>query len=379
MVGSMAACLATTGCGGHHILSNDYVYVVAKQASLRDRVAAVSSRTGTVTNGEKLVVLTRARRWLKVRDPRGEVGWLDEKMVATQQVGDAFEQLAKDHADDPAVGQATVRDEVVLHIAPGREKGSFYRLKEDDKLELLARATILKPVTPGAAAATDAPLVAATSKSKVAAPEGPPAPVMEDWWLVRQPGSGHTGWIYGRMIDVDAPPELERYAEGARIVGAYVLAHVNDPDSGAMKDGQTDPNVPEYVTVLAPGKSGLPYDFDQVRVFTWNLKKHRYETAMREKDIEGYLPVTITTMKNAYGKTPLDQAMLPAFRYNVLAADAPTPVPDAKTGIVKPSKTITKTYRLEGTITQRVLPPGLPPPAEAHPVVEEKKDKKKRR
>ena len=57
--------------------------------------------------------------------------------------------------------------------------------------------------------------------------------------------------------------------------------------------GSRIPDIPMYVTVLSPYKAGLPYDFDQVRVFTWNVKKHRYETALREQNIEGYLPVTI--------------------------------------------------------------------------------------
>ena len=48
--------------------------------------------------------------------------------------------------------------------------------------------------------------------------------------------------------------------------------------------------VPEYVSVTNAYKDGLPYDFDQVRVFTWNVKKHRYETAYRQRNLEGLSP-----------------------------------------------------------------------------------------
>jgi hypothetical protein len=49
---------------------------------------------------------------------------------------------------------------------------------------------------------------------------------------------------------------------------------------------------------------------------------------------------------------------------------------------VVPGKTVLKTYRLEGNLVRRVLPPGVAAPMEAHPVVEVKKPKvagKKRR
>ena len=126
---------------------------------------------------------------------------------------------------------------------------------------------------------------------------------MEDWWLVRTKG-GETGWIYGRMIDVTAPDTLARYAEGQRIVGAYVLTQVEDPESNIVNNGQPVTSIPEYVTVLSPFKAGLPYDFNQIRVFIWNVKKHRYETAFRERNVAGYLPVTIALKKNPYNKDP---------------------------------------------------------------------------
>ncbi|HEX7157690.1 MAG TPA: SH3 domain-containing protein, partial [Edaphobacter sp.] len=184
---------------------------------------------------------------------------------------------------------------------------------------------------------------------------------------------------YSRMIDVDVPDAVGRYAEGQRIVGAYVLTTVNDPDAP-----QDDKNIPIYVTVLSPYKAGLPYDFDQVRVFTWNIKKHRYETAFRDRNIEGYLPVEIATGTDPYGKSPTATSPAPTFSYHVLSADAPVVVPDPVTGDVVPSKTVLKSYRLEGNLVRRLIAPGTPAPAEARPepAAEKKKEKivgKKRR
>jgi hypothetical protein len=220
---------------------------------------------------------------------------------------------------------------------------------------------VVKPVAPGAA-----PPVSANPN---AAPAGP---IYEDWWLVRD-AKGQTGWIYSRLLEVSAPDSLLRYAEGQRIVGAYVLAHVEDPDSGILNNGNTVTSIPEYVTVLSPYKAGLPYDFNQVRVFIWNAKKHRYETGFAQRNILGYLPLKLALSKDPYGKGPDANLALPTFTYRVLAADQPIPDPDPTTGLVKPGRTIEKTYRLEGNICRRILAPGVQPEAEAHPEPESAK------
>jgi uncharacterized protein YgiM (DUF1202 family) len=369
VVSLLAPMLLLGGCSHfhHHDGPSKYVYVTAKTATLRDRVAAVSNRTGTVTNGEKLTVLERTRRFVKVKTPEGAVGWIEEKLTADQALADQFDVLKEQHAKEPVVAQGAARDDVYMHIAPGRETDHFFRLSEGDSMNLLQRASVAKPVTPGMA-----------TEVKPDAAAGPLPPAMEDWWLVRD-AKGNTGWVYSRMIDVSVPDALARYAEGQRIVGAYVLTKADDPDSGMVNNGNPVTQIPEYVTMLSPYQAGLPYDFDQVRVFTWNVKKHRYETAFREHNIEGYLPVKISQSKDPYGKSALAGMDLPTFRYRVLAADSAPAVPDPKTGVVTPQKTIEKTYRLEETTVHRVLQPGVPAPEEAHPVAEVKKDKKKKR
>jgi hypothetical protein len=358
------------------------VFVTAKQGYLRDRVAAVSNRVAEVQNGQKLKVIDHGRHFLKVQTDKGQIGWIEERVVATPETVAAFDRMKEQHKNDPEIAGGVTRDEVYMHIAPGRETEHFYLLPEGEKLKLLKRATVAKPVTAASAARAQqkaipqAPGTQAARKidpSKLAAATAPEPPVLEDWWLVRD-SQGHTGWLFGRMVDVDAPDSLTRYSEGQKFVGAYVLTTVHD--EGAPTDLK---DIPEYVTVMNSYKSGLPYDFDQVRVFTWSLQHHRYETAFREKNIEGYLPVQITKMKDPGEKAAIGQEMLPAFTYHVLAADAPAPEPDPETGLITPGKTIAKTYRLEGNITKRISsgPGALTTEDEAHPAPEEKKKDKK--
>jgi len=84
------------------------------------------------------------------------------------------------------------------------------------------------------------------------------------------------GWVLARMIDLDVPLEVAQYAEGQRFVAFFVLNQVEDPG----KEG-SDKKVSQYLCVITDPHDGLPYDFDQIRVFTWNVRKHRYETAYR--------------------------------------------------------------------------------------------------
>ncbi len=168
---------------------------------------------------------------------------------------------------------------------------------------------------------------------------------MEDWWLVRD-SSGQVGWLLARRMDVDVPDEIGGYSEGQKIVGAYVLTKVYDPDSSLP-----DKLVPEYISVTNAYKDGLPYDFDQVRVFTWNVKKHRYETAYRQRNIEGYLPVKVSENKNAQGQP------IPAFSITVATSEAVTV--DPLTGAARPAQTDTLTYQLEGGMVKRVTPAGV--------------------
>ena len=187
----------------------------------------------------------------------------------------------------------------------------------------------------------------------------PPALTREDWWLVRDEQK-HYGWIVSHRLDVDLPQEIAGYSEGQRIVGAYVLRTVIDPDLNTP-----DHKVQEYLTVENAYKDGLPYDYDQVRIFTWNMKRHRYETAFRQRNLYGYLPVTVQA-----GEKPTFSLQLSIN--GVVKVD---PV----TGVTRPVSWIPFNFEMDGQMVRKVTNAPLPtfkPPED--PDKKEKAKKKKR-
>ena len=392
--------LFATSCKhGGPVSSGEVMYVSAPQGNLRDHVSTVYNRVGAVKNGERVEVLERQKRFVRVRTEQKVEGWIELRALVPRETFDQFQQMSKDNHATPVEGHGVTRVELNMHVTPGRETDTLYQLAENSKVELLKRSTTeratpeeiaarkaaalakatgeqikLNPkksaraaqeaaaakkqaaanTPPKAAAAPPAslpgasPSTAPSAGSSAASPAGPdedlkPKP-MDDWWLVRDQ-QGRVGWVLAHMVDLDIPLDVAQYAEGQRIQAAFVLNTVQDEEKGA---------VAQYLVLLNENRDGIPYDFNQVRVFTWNLKRHRYETGYREHFIIGYFPAKVST--EDFGK----EGTMPVFSIRKQNTD----------GTISERK-----YRVIGNIVRQVLAPGEQPQQAAHSADEPKKKK----
>ncbi|MGD0509316.1 MAG: SH3 domain-containing protein [Terriglobales bacterium] len=316
----MAIALLLAGCRGRARVL-EIAYVSGIKVDLRDHVVQAYQKTGTVKNGDRVEVLDHDRHFVKVRTATGAMGWVEQRYLVGQDVYDQIQKLTADNQNDPVQAQGTTRNDTNLHVEPGRDTEHLYQISSGEKLSVLKRGTAEKPGAVAPPARSAKPGGNQPDKKQ-------PVPVIEDWWLVRD-SNNRVGWVLARMVDLDVPLDIAQYAEGQRIVAYFVLDQVQDGDK----------KVAQYLTVLTEPKDGLPFDFNQIRVFTWNVRHHRYETAYHER-VEGILPVTVS--QETFDK----EGLLPVFMIRV---------EDDKGNVTA------RKYKLNTPIVRRVYAPGEEP------------------
>jgi SH3-like domain-containing protein len=352
---TLALVLCTTACKNHGGRSHEAAYVSAPQTFLRDRVATVYNKVATVKNGDRLDVLERTtnRRFVHVRTANGADGWVEQRSLVGEDVYQVFQKLSRDNASSTVQAQSTTHAETNLHVAPGRDTDHLYQLPQGGKLAVLKRSFAAKAL-PGAAPKpkppTASPVKEAEKDKEVDPPEGTapeaatpaesdsaksgPKPILEDWLLVRD-AQGRVGWVLARLVDFDIPLEIAQYAEGQRMAAFFVLTEVPDNGPKNKDDPQPPKNVPEYLVLFTEPKDGQPFDFNQIRVFTWNPRHHRYETAYREHKLNGVLPASVG--REDFGK----EGTLPAFTLHVRD---------------KEGTLVERKYKLNGPIVRLIKP-----------------------
>jgi len=232
---------------------------------------------------------------------------------------EALRALTAHAAKLPSQGVATAYAPLNIHTQPVLSSPSFLQLKENEKFDVLQsivlprsdapRKPLLPPAPkkPKALPKKEARKASGVPPPPMPKPPAPPpdwlelsktdrdeaaaaaeqippqklAPRIDGWSLIRAPG-GQSGWVLTRLVSMAIPDEVAQYAEGKRIVSYFPL--------GEIRDGDEKKNIWLWTTT---GDSKQPWDFDSFRVFSWSLRRHRYETGYIERNLKGYSPVLL--------------------------------------------------------------------------------------
>jgi hypothetical protein len=245
-----------TACAPRQEPAKEQATVVAKHASIRMKNSASSRTVTTVEPDLRVDVLEKQGNWYRVRSGDNQ-GWMEETTLLTATMSAKLAAMAAAAKNQEAQNTAQLRDDGNLRLDPGRNTTVIRRLSADTKVEILERQTLPRP--------------------------GAPPPAVDVWIKVRIPPAT-VGWLLGSVLDYDAPAGIGGFMEGSNYSAIKPLNTVQDSEVG--------PIIWYVVGERRPG-AAPEVAFDGIRVFTWNLKKHRYETAFRIKGLRGMYPLTV--------------------------------------------------------------------------------------
>lgn len=301
--------------------------------NIRTDIPLQAAVVATVKHGDRLEILQKRRRFLRVRSPSGAEGWTDERQLLAAEDMQKLRDLAARARNMTVQGQATSFGELNVHTQPSRQSPSFLQVKENEKVDVLVHTNTprvdlaRKPLIPPPPKKPKTEEKKAPKETKyppipLPKPPGPPAnwvelsktdlgddtlnderegkeesaapaqkPIPTDDWSLIRTRSGESGWALTRRLVMAIPDDVAQYAEGRRIVSYFSL--------GSVEDGDEKKQNWLWTTI---GDGTYPYDFDSFRVFIWSLRRHRYETAYIERNLRGYAPVLLRDVQLSASK-----------------------------------------------------------------------------
>lgn len=279
-------------------------YVSEKTVTLWSSMAQVREPLGTLRYGDRVDTLAKRNDFVKVRTSTGTVGWIDGRLLMDATLWQRSEALLKRAESLPVQGSGRTKVATNLRVEPGRTAPRLYQFGRGVPVQILARSS-----------------ADAAQGGDEKDPGDSQGARKEDWFLVRGvasrpptettartsvpstttvPGDQSVpiaGWVIARFLELDVPDVVREGANAANLrpIAWFELNHVDDP--GGKKA--------QYLLAATRGSEGQSCDFSVLRVYTWNFKKSRYETAFIENNLCGKLP--IRTDKSASGQ--------PEFRF----------------------------------------------------------------
>ena len=288
---------------------HDYLgdaYISERSVTLWSSAAQVREAINTLHYGDRVDVMARRNDNVKVRTVSGEIGWVDGRLLLEPALWQRSVKLLSAASEMPVQARGRTKVQTNLRVEPGRGSPRLYQFGRGVPVEVVSRSV--------------ADWVQVTDERE--GPSEAQESKKEDWFLVRaiatrppgensaraaetnttQPGDSTVpiaGWVVARFVELELPDPVreEMLSANVRAVAWFELNRV--PSASGSQ--------PQYLVAGTRGPEGQPCDFSTLRVFTWNERRTRYETAFIENNLCGQLPIRV-------GKGPKDE---PEFRFLV--------------------------------------------------------------
>jgi hypothetical protein len=309
-------------------------YISERSVTLWSSVAQVREPIETLHYGDRVDVMSRRNDSVKVRTVSGVVGWVDSRLLLEPALWQRSVKLLNSAKAMPVQARGRTKVQTNLRVEPGRTAPRLYQFGRGVPLEIVARAV--------------ADWVQVSDERENARENGNDAPEKkEDWFLVRglatrppgevsartsesntttQPGDQTVpiaGWVVARFVELDLPDPVREGMASANVrpIAWFELNRVASPSG----------DKPQYLVAGTRGAEGQACDFTTLRVYTWNSKRTRYETAFIENNFCGQMPIRLD-------KGPKGE---PEFRFRQIEGAREERV-----------------YRLMQTVVRRIREPG---------------------
>lgn len=310
-------------------------FVGPSELPIRADLSLRSEVVTTAKHDEKLEILDRRRRFVQVRTSSNVVGWVDSRLLISAKQRADLADLAALEKDAPSMGRATVYDDLNVHTDPNRYSPTFHVIREKEQIDIIGHRVV--PRVPFAGQKLeieeDTPQIPVKKKrpkkeAAVPPPPAPPAPGLPENWLelsrppvyevvevneaakgnlkknkrsaTAAPGGlamddlslirtkeGRVGWVVSSALFLQVPDEVAQYAEGNKITSYFAVGEV-----------RFEAETKKHWLWTTQSQKYAPFDFDGFRVFTFNSRRGRYETAYRERELRGFFPVLVKVAGN---------------------------------------------------------------------------------
>ena len=275
----VAICLFLASCASKPEPVLDKATVTAKNTSVRLKNSSTSRTVRVLDVGDKVDVLEHQDNWYRVRYGTDIQGWMEESTVMTNETRNRIQTLVSDSQNLEPQNTASLKQDANMRLEPGRSTSIIRRLESGTKVEVIERVT--KP--------------------------RPGSDTNHDIWLKVRPKPTEVGWVLSSAIDFSIPNDIAQYSEEYIYTAVKTINRVQDPIAGQIN---------WYIIGERKLFSDASVDFDGIRVFTWNMKKHRYETAFRTRGMRGVYPLQVG-----------QDGPNPTFRVYELSEDGTTKTP----------------------------------------------------